>query len=100
DRGQRNLTVTPTVPRRGRLTASPEFPTPGSTGLSRSVSAGAGGLSKPDGDELRHEVVGQRPVHREVQGPLRHRVPRQLVAALVEHRAAVREVAEVLLEGG
>src|SRR5581483_10443556 len=45
-RGQRNLTVTPTVPRRGRLTASPEFPTPGSTGLSRSVSAGAGGLSK------------------------------------------------------
>src|SRR6266480_1964724 len=51
-------------------------------------------------DEFLHERPWQGTVNREVQRTLGHRVALKLIAKLPKHRAAEREVAQVVLECG
>jgi hypothetical protein len=55
-------------------------------------------LSQPRRDQLLHQALGQRLVDREVQRPLRHVVPGQVVTKGRQHGAAVGQVAQMVFE--
>src|SRR6266545_7721827 len=60
----------------------------------------AEGLRHPDGQQLPHQCLRKGLVDREVQRPPRGRVAPELLAELGDHRSAVGQIAEVVLEGG
>jgi len=56
-------------------------------------------LAEPDGYQFLHQRLRKRLVDREMQRTLCARVARKFVVQVVEHRSAVRQIREVVLEG-